>query len=344
MPVGTNGTVKALTVSDVEEIGFGIILSNTYHLYLRPGPEVIDAAGGLRRFMCWDGNILTDSGGFQVFSLAPFRKIHDEGVTFRSPIDGSTHTLTPESTVEIQCALKSDIQMQLDVCSPWETDYRTAENAVQVTARWLDRARALWLDKVRGGYDGRLFAITQGGFYKDLRRQSAERAIDADTPGIAIGGLSVGEPPEVFAEYLAYTASLLPWEKPRYVMGIGTPRYILWAVEQGIDMFDCVLPTRTARIGHVFTRNGTIALKKSEYERDFAPIDETCGCKVCRNYSRAYLRHLHKTREILCAMLASYHNLYFIERMVREARQSVMENRFLAFKEAFLAQYEGGET
>ena len=344
MPVGTNGTVKALTTDDLREIGFEIILSNTYHLYLRPGPEVAAAAGGLHRFMNWDRNILTDSGGFQVFSLAPFRKISEEGVMFRSHIDGSSHALSPEKTVEIQCVLNSDIQMQLDVCSPWETDYHAASKALKITADWLERSKARWLDKAGAGYGGKLFAIVQGGFYKDLRRQSAELAIDADTPGIAIGGLSVGEPPEVFAEYLAYTAALLPWEKPRYVMGIGTPRYILGAIEHGVDMFDCVLPTRTARIGHVFTRNGMAALKKSENRLDFKPIDETCGCKVCRHYSRAYLRHLHKTQEILCAMLASYHNLYFMHNLARESRLAITENRFLAFKEAFLQQYEGGGT
>ncbi|MDR2519401.1 MAG: tRNA guanosine(34) transglycosylase Tgt [Spirochaetaceae bacterium] len=344
MPVGTNGTVKALTSDDLREIGFEIILSNTYHLYLRPGTDVAAAAGGLHRFMNWDRNILTDSGGFQVFSLAPFRKISEEGVAFRSHIDGSSHALTPEKTVEIQCALNSDIQMQLDVCSPWETGCKDAAKALRITALWLERSKSRWLAEARKGYEGKLFAIVQGGFYKDLRRQSAEAAIDADTPGIAIGGLSVGEPQEVFAEYLAYTASLLPWEKPRYVMGIGTPRYILEAVEQGIDMFDCVLPTRTARIGCVFTRNGTAALKKSENRLDFKPIDEMCGCKVCRNYSRAYLRHLHKTQEILCSILASYHNLYFLHDLVRESRQAITEKRFLAFKEAFLQQYEGGTS
>ncbi|MDR2484165.1 MAG: tRNA guanosine(34) transglycosylase Tgt [Treponema sp.] len=339
MPVGTNGTVKALTGDDLEEIGFEIILSNTYHLYLRPGTEVISAAGSLHGFMGWQGNILTDSGGFQVFSLAPFRKIQDEGVIFRSHIDGSCHTLSPEKVVEIQTVLNSDIQMQLDVCSPWETEYKAADKALKITAQWLTRTKYAWEESVRKGYQGKLFSIVQGNFYKDLRKQSAELAVQADTPGIAIGGLSVGEPAGVFTEYLAYTASLLPLEKPRYVMGIGTPRYILSAIEEGIDMFDCVLPTRTGRIGHVFTRQGAIALKKSENRLDFAPIDEECGCKVCRNYSRAYLRHLFKTQEILCSMLSSYHNLYFIHDLVKQARQAISENRFVSFKEAFLQRY-----
>lgn len=339
MPVGTNGTVKALTGDDLEEIGFEIILSNTYHLYLRPGTAVIGAAGSLHGFMGWQGNILTDSGGFQVFSLAPFRKIRDEGVTFRSHIDGSYHTLSPEKVVEIQTILNSDIQMQLDVCSPWETEYKAADKALKITAQWLTRTKYAWEESVRKGYHGKLFSIVQGNFYKDLRQQSAELAVQADTPGIAIGGLSVGEPADVFTEYLAYTASLLPLEKPRYVMGIGTPRYILSAIEEGIDMFDCVLPTRTGRIGHVFTRQGAIALKKSENRFDFAPIDEECGCKVCRNYSRAYLRHLFKTQEILCSMLSSYHNLYFLHDLVKQARQAISENRFVSFKEAFLQRY-----
>ncbi|MDR0562763.1 MAG: tRNA guanosine(34) transglycosylase Tgt [Spirochaetaceae bacterium] len=339
MPVGTNGTVKALAPEDLTEIGFEIILSNTYHLYLRPGTDVIAQAGGLHRFMNWSGNILTDSGGFQIFSLASFRKIRDEGAAFRSHIDGSSHILTPEKAVEIQTILNSDIQMQLDVCSPWETEYKKASEALDITARWLERAKKTWTEKVSDGYGGALFAIVQGNFYKDLRRKSAELAVQADTPGIAVGGLSVGEPYEVFAEYLAYTASLLPREKPRYVMGIGTPEYILSAIEEGVDMFDCVLPTRTGRIGHVFTRRGGIALKKSEHRLDFAPIDEECGCKVCRNYSRAYMRHLFKTQEILCSMLSSYHNLYFLHDLVRESRLAIQEHRFTAFKKAFLQRY-----
>ena len=339
MPVGTNGTVKALTRDDLAEIGFEIILSNTYHLYLRPGMEVLAGAGGLHRFMRWDRNILTDSGGFQVFSLAPFRKIRDEGVEFRSHIDGSSHTLSPESVVELQTIINSDIQMQLDVCTGWGVSRRDAEEALRVTARWLDRAKAAWERKRDAGYQGALFGIVQGNFFRDLREQSAALTVQADTPGIAIGGLSVGESEAVFLEYLACTSSLLPEEKPRYVMGIGTPQYILGAIEQGIDMFDCVLPTRTGRTGRVFTRRGELSIKKAENRLDFGPIDETCGCKVCREYSRAYLRHLFKTQEILCSMLASYHNLYFLHRLVGEARNAIEAGCFTAFKRSFLQAY-----
>jgi queuine tRNA-ribosyltransferase len=341
MPVGTNGTVKAMTVDDLVEIGFEIILSNTYHLYLRPGTEVIAAAGGLHNFMRWGRNILTDSGGFQVFSLAPFRKIRDEGVSFRSHIDGSSHNLSPADVVNIQVLLGSDIQMQLDVCTPWGISRREAEEALRVTHCWLDQARTAWGEAREQGYGGSLFAIVQGNFFKDLREQSVEQVIRADTPGIAIGGLSVGEEPEVFREYLAFTAALLPREKPRYVMGIGTPQYILDAIEQGIDMFDCVFPTRTGRNGHVFTRRGSFNLKKAENRLDFGPIDKACGCKVCREYSRAYLRHLFKTQEILCSMLASYHNLYFLHQLVKEARLAIAEGRFVPFKKAFLEEYAG---
>ncbi|MDR2757942.1 MAG: tRNA guanosine(34) transglycosylase Tgt [Spirochaetaceae bacterium] len=343
MPVGTNGTVKALTKDDLKEIGFEIILSNTYHLYLRPGPEVIAAAQGLHNFMRWDRNILTDSGGFQIFSLAPFRKISDEGVVFRSHIDGSRHVLTPERVVEIQSLLGSDIQMPLDVCSPWGVTHKDAVKALEFTGLWFSRAKRAWETERDKGYGGKLFAIVQGNFFKELREKSAQGVMDQEPLGIAIGGLSVGEPPEVFEEFLSYTAALLPPEKPRYVMGIGTPQYILAAIEQGIDMFDCVLPTRTGRNGYVFTRKGAFALKKAEYRLDFEPIDKTCRCKVCRDYSRAYLRHLFKTQEILCSMLVSYHNLCFLHELIQDARIAIGEDRFLSFKSAFLKQYAGGE-
>ncbi|GHV42556.1 queuine tRNA-ribosyltransferase [Spirochaetia bacterium] len=342
MPVGTNGTVKAITGDDLREIGFEIILSNTYHLYLRPGTGVIGAAGGLHEFMAWDKNILTDSGGFQVFSLAPFRKITPEGAAFHSHIDGSSHFLSPEKVVEIQSILNSDIQMQLDVCTGWGTSYQDAVQALDITDNWLLRAKKAWLEKRDAGYRGKLFGIVQGNFFKDLRERSAASAATADTPGIAIGGLSVGESPEVYSEFLAYTAGLLPKDKPRYVMGIGTPEYILDAIEQGIDMFDCVLPTRTGRTGRVFTHKGHYSLKKAENSRDFLPIDEECGCKVCRSYSRAYLRHLFKTREILVSMLATYHNLYFLHDLVEQARSAIEEDRFSSFKKQFLSRYSAG--
>ncbi|MDR1930899.1 MAG: tRNA guanosine(34) transglycosylase Tgt [Treponema sp.] len=343
MPVGTNGTVKALTNEDLEEIGFTLILANTYHLYLRPGAELIAGAGGLHGFTRWKGNFLTDSGGFQVFSLAPFRKILEEGVQFQSHIDGSRHLLSPERVVEIQTLLGSDIQMQLDVCTPYGIGGAEAERALDITGKWLTRAKSAWLQSAREGYPGALFAIVQGNFFKDLREKSARLVIEADTPGIALGGLSVGETPELFKDFLNFTSALLPDEKPRYVMGIGTPEYILSAIEEGIDMFDCVLPTRTGRNGRVFTRNGPFSLKRAENIRDYTPIDETCECKVCRTYSRAYLRHLFKTREILCSMLASYHNLYFLHDLTEQSKKAIGGGYFVRFKKDFLERYTSKE-
>jgi queuine tRNA-ribosyltransferase len=343
MPVGTNGTVKALTTDDLKEIGFDLILSNTYHLYLRPGEEVIKKAGGLHRFMNWDRNILTDSGGFQIFSLSALRKITDDGVWFQSHIDGSKHFLTPQKAVTIQALLGSDIQMQLDYCSAWGASRQEAVRALKISSDWLGRAKGQWQESLQDGYTGSLFSIVQGNFFPDLRQQSAEVCALSGTPGIAIGGLSVGEPAEAFYETMFYTAALLPEEKPRYVMGIGTPDYILNAIEHGIDMFDCVLLTREARNGRVYTRRGPISLKKAENRLDFSPIDKECGCKVCREYSRAYLRHLFKTGEILCSMLASYHNLYYISELVENARRAIQQGRFLEFKKEFLSRYNEGE-
>jgi queuine tRNA-ribosyltransferase len=345
MPVGTNGTVKAVTKDSLIEIGFEIILANTYHLYLRPGPELIAEAGSLHDFCRWPRNILTDSGGFQVFSLAPFRKITEEGVKFRSHIDGSYHILTPEKVVDIQRILNSDIQMQLDVCTEPNITYQKAEEALNITSAWLRRAKTSWDAARDAGYQGKLFAIVQGNFYRELRQRSVEEVLAADTPGIAIGGLSVGEPPETFNEFLHYTTALLPREKPRYVMGIGTPAYILQAIEEGIDMFDCVLPTRVARNGLALISRGSdggiasgLVLKKAEYIHDFRPIDETCACPVCRQYSRAYLRHLFKTREILCSMLLSYHNLYYLNDLVLRARVAIEAGRFREFKKEELGE------
>jgi len=342
MPVGTNGTVKALTTGDLKEIGYSLILSNTYHLYLRPGEDVIEKAGGLHRFMNWDRSILTDSGGFQVFSLSALRKITSEGAMFQSHIDGSRHFLTPEKAVKIQAVLGSDIQMQLDYCSHWGASLKEAQEALDITTLWLERAKTTWEEAVSGGsYNGSLFSIVQGNFFPELRKKSAEICAASGTPGIAIGGLSVGEPAELFDETLAYTAEMLPLEKPRYVMGIGTPQYILNAIEYGIDMFDCVLLTREGRNGRVYTRDGPFALKKAENRTDFSPIDKECGCKVCKEYSRAYLRHLFKTKEILCSMLASYHNLYFINELVANCRNAIQEKRFLKYKREFLSRYTG---
>lgn len=345
MPVGTNATVKAISPESLAEIGFPIILANTYHLYLRPGYELIREAGGLHGYTGWEGNFLTDSGGFQIFSLAALRKLSEEGVTFNSHVDGAKKFISPEEAVEAQTAFNSDIQMQLDVCTSWGTDAGVAANAADLTTRWATRAKARWLVKRDQGYKGKLFGIVQGNFHKDLREKSAGEIIALDLPGIAIGGLSVGEPKEVFSEFLAGTSALLPEDKPRYLMGIGTPDYILEAVENGIDIFDCVFPTRTARNGLIFTAHGPIAIKKALYEKDFGPLDPECGCRVCRGrdgragHSRSYLRHLYKCEEILYAMLATYHNLYFLHDLVGRIRASIRRGDFPAFKREFLASY-----
>lgn len=340
MPVGTNATVKAVPKESLEEMGFEIILANTYHLYLRPGHELIRQAGGLHGFTGWKGNFLTDSGGFQVFSLAPFRKITSEGVRFQSHIDGSRHVLRPEDAVDIQTALGSDIFMQLDVCTPYGSGEREALEALRLTSDWAGRSKERWLS-TRGDFRGSLFGIVQGNFFPALRARSAEEILALDLPGIALGGLSVGEPFEVFEETLAYSAELLPEDKPRYVMGIGTPEYILAAVENGIDMFDCVLPTRTARNGLLYTYSGKLVIKNARYERDFGPPDEECGCRVCRQYSRAYLRHLYKNGEILWSILASYHNLYFLRDLVSRIRYSIESGTFQSFKQEFYSKYRG---
>jgi queuine tRNA-ribosyltransferase len=342
MPVGTNATVKAMTKDWLEEIGFKIILANTYHLYLRPGVDIIHNAGGLHGFSGWKGNFLTDSGGYQVFSLSSFRKITNDGVKFRSHIDGSAHFLTPESVVDLQAGFNSDIQMQLDVCTGFGTEWKKAKEALVITTDWAKRAKKAWLD-TPDEYQGSLFSIVQGNFYADLRKESVESVIELDTPGIAIGGLSVGEPPEVYSEFLASTAALLPDDKPRYVMGIGTPDYILDAVYNGIDIFDCVLPSRNARNGSLFTRDGAIAIKKERFASDFTPIDPECKCRVCREYTRSYMRHLYKNDEILSSMLATYHNLAFLHQLMGEIRAAIETDTFVEYRKAFLARFNGGE-
>ena len=342
MPVGTNGDVKALTKDDLEEIGFDIILANTYHLYLRPGADLVQEAGGLHGFSKWNRNFLTDSGGFQVFSLSGLRKITDDGVHFQSHIDGSRHFFTPENVVQTQVKLNSDIQMQLDVCTGFDAGRKEAEKALKITSDWTIRAINEWKRAQDQGYRGVLFPIIQGNFFDDLRKQSAEFVSSLDTPGIAIGGLSVGEPADVFVEKLAWTVQFIPKDKPRYVMGIGTPQYILEAVENGVDMFDCVLPTRNARNGSYFTKMGNLSIKQERFTRDFGPIDPECNCKVCRTYSRAYLRHLFKEQEILSSVIASYHNLYFLKNMLDEIRQAIEEGRFKEYKENFLKRFASG--
>lgn len=341
MPVGTSATVKAMTKDWLDEIGFEIILANTYHLYLRPGADLLKEAGGLHGFSGWKKNFLTDSGGFQVFSLSKLRKITPEGVRFMSHIDGSKHFFTPESVVDVQTKFNSDIQMQLDVCTGFGTDLKQAKEALKITSDWANRAKSQWLLRREEGYKGVLFPIVQGNFYKDLRKESAEFVANLDLPGIAIGGLSVGETFDVYQDILAHTVEFLPREKPRYVMGIGTPDFILEAVSNGIDMFDCVLPTRNARNGQYFTHDGPLSIKKEMYTHDFSPVDPECNCKVCKEYSRAYLRHIFKNNEILSSMLASYHNLYFLHNMIKEVRQAINEDRFEEYKTNFLKRYQG---
>lgn len=342
MPVGTNATVKAMPKDYLEEIGFEIILANTYHMYLRPGADVVSEMGGLHGFSQWKKNFLTDSGGFQVFSLSKLRKITEDGVRFQSHIDGSYHMFTPENVVQTQVKLNSDIQMQLDVCSGFGADRKEAEKALRVTCNWLERAKAEWEKQVDQGYKGLLFPIVQGNFFEDLRKESAAFVESLDFPGIAIGGLSVGEPSEIFKEVMNYTADALSEDKPKYVMGIGTPEYILDAVQAGIDMFDCVLPTRNARNGSYFTKKGPLSIKQERFIHDAGPLDPTCNCKVCRTYSRSYLRHLFKEQEILSSILATYHNLYFLKNMVDEIRTAIEEDRFEQYRLEFLENYHQG--
>lgn len=343
MPVGTNSTVKAITNDDLNEIGFEIILANTYHLYLRPGSKLINEAGGLHGFSNWNKNFLTDSGGFQVFSLSKLRKITDAGVKFQSNIDGSYHMFTPESVVDTQVDFNSDIQMQLDVCSGYGVSKKEAVDALRITSDWLLRAKKQWEHKKDEGYKGILFPIVQGNFFEDLRKQSAEFVSEQGFEGIAIGGLSVGEPKEEYFKFLNYTVNCLEEDKAKYVMGIGTPDYILEAISNGIDMFDCVLPTRNARNGSYFTHDGMLSIKQERFIHDFGPIDKECKCKVCQNYSRSYLRHIFKAQEILSSMLASYHNLYFLNNLIKEARDAINNDRFEDYKNLFMKRFSAGE-
>jgi len=339
MPVGTNGTVKAMYHSDVRDIGYNLILGNTYHLYLRPGIEVLKKFGGLHNFSNWNDNILTDSGGFQVFSLSHLRKIREEGVIFRSHIDGSRHHFTPEKVVDIQHVIGSDILMCLDVCTPFDITYHKAREAMEITHRWAKRSYDHW--QSLEGFEGNLFGIVQGNFYKELRKESALAISEIDFPGIAIGGLSVGETPEQFFDYLAFTTQYLPSEKPRYVMGIGTPDYILDAVANGIDLFDCVLATRSARNGAVFTEDGMIQMKKVKHEFDTGPLSEGCTCTACTHYSRGYVRHLFKAGEMLGGMLATEHNLTYLYQLMLRVRQAIEKDQFTQFKKGYLARYYG---
>lgn len=335
MPVGTRGTVKAMTPEEVRDLGAQIILSNTYHLYLKPGHELIREAGGLHKFMNWSGPILTDSGGFQVFSLGDLRKIKEEGVEFRSHIDGSKHFISPEKAIEIQNALGSDIMMCFDECAPYPAKHDYVKQSMERTTRWAKRCKEYHKDWEKQG----LFGIVQGGMYKDLREKSAKDIVDIDFPGYAIGGLSVGEPRELMCEVLDYTTPLLPKDKPRYLMGVGTPDYLFESVIRGIDMADCVLPTRIGRNGTVLTSRGRLVVRNAKYAKDFSSLDPECDCYVCKNYSRAYIRHLFNVNEILGARLATIHNLYFLIKLMEKIRNAIKEDNLLEYKRSFYSKY-----
>lgn len=334
MPVGTQGTVKAMAPEELEALGAQMILSNTYHLYLRPGAELVAAAGGLHRFMHWSHPILTDSGGFQVFSLSQLRRVTEDGVIFRSHLDGSSHFFSPEKAVEVQMLLGSDIAMVFDQCLPYPVERAEAEAAVERTTAWARRCKA-----AHRRQDQALFGIVQGATYPDLRRRSAEEITALDFPGYGIGGLSVGEPKPLMYEMLAVTVPLLPPDKPRYLMGVGSPDCLLEAIGLGVDLFDCVLPTRIARNGTVLTRFGKLVVRNAAYARDFRPLEEGCGCYACRHFTRAYIRHLLKAGEILGVRLTTIHNLYFTLNLVASARRAIAEGRFAAFRREFLQCY-----
>lgn len=340
MPVGTQGSVKAVNQFYLEkEIKAQIVLSNTYHLYLRPGTEILEAAGGLHRFMNWQKPILTDSGGYQVFSLTELRKLKEDGVEFRSHLDGSKHFFTPEKVIQIQRSIGSDIMMVLDECAPYPCDYEYAKKSVQLTSNWaILNKKAFSESEPKYGHKQFLFGIIQGSIYKDLRKKSAEELLELDFYSYAIGGLAVGEPTELMYELVDYTTDLMPENRPRYLMGVGRPENILESVALGVDMFDCVMPTRNARNANVFTWNGTLSMRNAKYKDDFKPLDENCGCYTCRNFTRAYLRHLFVAEELLALELASVHNLYFYLELVRKAREKIIDGTFNEWKNQIVKQ------
>ena len=335
MPVGTQATVKGVLPRDLKEAGSQIILSNTYHLYMRPGDEIVKKAGGLHKFMNWDRPILTDSGGFQVFSLTKLNKIKDEGVYFNSHVDGSRHLFTPEKAIQIEENLGADIIMAFDQCSEYGYTHEQAKQAMERTSRWLERCAAA---KTRD--DQALFPIVQGNFYKDLRSESVKRCIPYAKHGIAIGGLSVGEPKPLMYEMLDHIRPLLPENMPRYLMGVGSPDCLVEGVLRGVDMFDCVLATRVARNGTAFTSKGKIVARNSVYREDFSPLDENCDCYCCANYSKAYIRHLINVNEMLAAMLLSLHNITFLHKLMAGMRQAIFDDSLSDFVKDFYASYE----
>jgi queuine tRNA-ribosyltransferase len=330
MPVGTYGTVKAMTPDELREVGAQIVLGNTFHLWLRPGLEVIGAHGGLRRFMGWDGPILTDSGGFQVFSLDKLRKISEQGVKFASPINGDKLFLTPEESMRIQRILNADVAMIFDECTPYPAERRQAADSMQLSLRWAARSKQAHDDNSNA-----LFGIVQGGMYEDLRDTSLAELVNIGFDGYAIGGLSVGEPKSDMLRILAHTAPRLPRDKPRYLMGVGTPEDIVQAVQHGIDMFDCVMPTRNARHGILFTRFGDLRIRNAGYRNDTGPVDENCGCHTCRHFTRAYLHHLMHCGEILGARLATLHNLYYYQQLMAEIRLAIENGTLSSFVSRF---------
>lgn len=338
MPVGTVGSVKAVSQQALEtEVKAQIILGNTYHLYLRPGTETLRAAGGLHQFIGWEHPILTDSGGFQVYSLAASRKLTEEGVLFQSHLDGSRHLFTPENVVDTQRSIGSDIMMVLDECTPYPCEYRYAQKSLAMTHAWAERCKKRWEQtEAYYGYPQALFPIVQGSTYKDLRIRSAEFIAELDLPGNAIGGLSVGEPAEEMYEMTEVVCNILPKHKPRYLMGVGTPENILEGIDRGIDMFDCVMPTRNARHGLLFTREGIRNMRNAKYEKDFSPIDEQSDYLGDRHYSKAYLRHLFKANELLAFQIASIHNLHFYLWLVKEARKQILAGNYAAWKKEML--------
>ncbi len=337
MPVGTQAAVKTLSSEDLHMLGAEIILSNTYHLYLRPGHEIVRAAGGLHLFMNWPKPILTDSGGFQVFSLAELNKVTENGVHFQSHVDGSRHFFTPELCMEIQNALGADIIMAFDECLPYPVERDYAEASLRLTLKWAGRCKNAHSNRRQA-----LFGIVQGATFRDLRKQCARELINIDFPGYAIGGLSVGETPQMMYEIIDYTADELPENKPRYLMGSGPPVDIFEAVERGIDMFDCVMPTRNARNASLMTSRGVVIVKNAEYAADFSPLDPECECLTCRNYTRAYLRHLFKAGEISAMRLATLHNVHFMLTLLVQIREAILSGRYSEFKKSFLAKYQRG--
>jgi queuine tRNA-ribosyltransferase len=343
MPVGTQGSVKAVEQRELADLGAQIILGNTYHLYLRPGIEVLKSMGGLHRFMSWERPILTDSGGYQVFSLSDLRQISEEGVTFKSHLDGSSHFFTPDKVVEIQRAIGSDIMMVLDECTPYPCDHNYAKLSNELTVRWAKRCQdgAQKMPAAYGHHQA-LFGIVQGSTYEDLRAESVKALVALNFEGYAIGGLAVGEPTESMYELVEFTAALLPNEKPRYLMGVGTPKNLLECIERGVDMFDCVLPTRNGRNAMLFTHHGRMNITNAQFKTDSNPVDEECECYGCRNFSRAYIRHLFQVKEILGLQLASIHNLTFYLWIMKEARRHILSNDFAFWKKAILLQLRDG--